>query len=296
MFPKCSLVFFQNKCAVVTTFALALLSLFDPIATLSAQVESATPPSALDSLATDSTLPEAAGFDDDGDDEDGPTRRDGYIVGGTLGLGLPIADFGDRFGWYGQAGGALYHKSAENWLIGLEANVLYGSQVNEPVGQNLVNSAGFISSSIGEPALIDPQLRGFTVSARAGKIIEVSKKNRNSGLLLMGGVGFLQHRVRFEGAGSNAPQLDGAYLKGYDRLTNGVLLQQTIAFFFLNNNRLGSFQFGIDFGQGLTHNRRTFNFDTMLPENDLRLDFSIGLRLGILIPVYVSDKDEYYYY
>ena len=44
-------------------------------------------------------------------------------------------------------------------------------------------------------------------------------------MVLLGG-GFMQDKISINDVNGNIPQLDGAYAKGYDRLTNGVFATQ----------------------------------------------------------------------
>ena len=71
--------------------------------------------------------------------------------------------------------------------------------------------------------------------------------NSNSGILLMGGAGILQHKIRYEIPDNNAPQLSSEHKKGYDRLSNGPSISQFIGYVHFGNNRTINFHIGAEF-------------------------------------------------
>lgn len=223
-------------------------------------------------------------------------RKEGYLIG--FGAQLPTftgADLNDRFGRLTQLGPSLLYKSANNWLTGIGYNVMFSNNLNEPIGGNLTNAQGQIVGTDGFVAEIIPQMTGYNLQFKTGKIISISDKNVDSGILLMAGIGFLQHKINLNNAYATTPQIDGEYAKGYDKLTNGVMLSQTISFFRLDKKGLFNYQIGVELGEGFTKNRRNFNFDTRSTEDKTRFDFMIGLKFCIYVPAYLSAKDEYYY-
>lgn len=222
--------------------------------------------------------------------------RTGIIIKGNYQFVLPAADFKDRFGVSSMAGAGLYYKNATNWMYGAEFNVMFGSRINENVGGNLVTASGIITGKDGSIAAIQPQLRGFNLFFKVGKTINIIKKNKDSGIHLAAGYGFIQHKIKFENFNDNVPQLSGEYAKGYDRLSNGSYLMQSATFLYLSDNKITNFEVGLEFGQGITKSRRDFNFDTMTTDTKTRFDFLIGLKFSVFVPIYLSDKEEYFYY
>lgn len=230
------------------------------------------------------------------ENEERVEKQEGYLIGFNVQVpSITIANLNDRFGWVSQMGPSISYKSKENWLYSVAYNVMFGNRINETVGGNLINSQGLIIGTDGYIAEIQPQMTGFTLQFQAGKIININKKNLDSGILLSGGIGYMQHRINLNNSSNTTPQIQGIYAKGYDKLTNGFMIGQTISFFRIDPNKLFNFQFGIEMGQGFTKNRRDFNFDTKSAEPDLRLDGYIGLKFTIYIPAYLSAKDEYYF-
>ncbi len=221
--------------------------------------------------------------------------REGFLFGFNATPSFTGADLNKRFGMIMQFGPSILYKSRENWISGISYNVMFGRTMNEPVGGNLINNQGNVIGNDGFIADIQPSMSGFNIQFQTGKLIKTMKKNRDSGILLMGGVGFMQHKIRLRNSFDTTPQLTGNYLKGYDKLTNGLMLSQTISFFKIDKRKLFNYQIGVDLGQGFTRNRRNFNFDTLSAEDDLRFDFLVGLKFSIYIPLNMSAQDEYYY-
>jgi len=214
-----------------------------------------------------------------------------------LGYHFPEGDMASRFGNCGSVGAAFQIKTKKNFYFGLESGYLFGNTVREPgLIQNLFTDAGEVLDVEGKIAVVSIQQRGVTALLTGGKLFDFIGPNPNSGLLVKAGVGFMQHKIRLEHRENRIPQLEDEYLKGYDRLTNGLAISQFVGYYHLSNNRLTNFYFGFEVVEGFTQGRRTFNFDTMTVDNAKRLDILYGARLGWVIPVYKRPPEDVYYY
>ena len=120
--------------------------------------------------------------------------------------------------------------------------------------------------------------------------------NKNSGLLLMGGLGFLQHRIRIENLDNRVPNLNDDYVKGYDRLSNGFAAHQFIGYMHLSNSRRLNFYVGFELNQAWTQNRRGYNFDKQQVDKEKRLDLLYGIKVGWILPLYPKGAQKYFYY
>jgi hypothetical protein len=116
----------------------------------------------------------------------------------------------------------------------------------------------------------------------------IIKSRPNSGLVLNMGVGLIQHKIRIEVIGNNVPQLAKAYKKGYDRLSNGLLLSQDLGYLYLSDNRLLNIYFGFECMEGFTQSRRSFDYDKMQRDTKKRLDILYGVKIAWILPVYGS--------
>jgi hypothetical protein len=211
---------------------------------------------------------------------------------------IPGGDLASRFGNNNNIGFGFHIKSRNQWYYGLQGTFIFGNRVIAEKGflQNLLVEEKYILDNDGFPAKFDFQERGFTVTAEFGRLFPVIGPNVNSGILVKMGTGLLQHKIRIEHQESRINQLDGDYGKGYDRLTNGLVVNQFIGYYHMSNNRLINFTIGLEAWQGFTQSRREFNFDTMEKDTQKRNDNLVGIRAGWTLHLYKRMSDHYYYY
>lgn len=220
-----------------------------------------------------------------------------FAIGAEMGIQMPLADLSDRFGYGGITGGGLMYKFKSN--LTLEGNVgfFYGNQVKEDsVLAPLKTEQDFIIDRTGNPAEVFLQERGFVISGRVGKIFPIIGPNPNSGLHVALGTGFMQHKIRIEDDLGSVPQLQGDYIKGYDRLSNGWLVSQSIGYQHFSNYRLVNYYIGVEFYEAWTQNRRTVNFDTGMHDNRTRFDVLGTLVFRWYFPTYKRQPKEFYFY
>jgi hypothetical protein len=209
----------------------------------------------------------------------------------------PGGDLSKRFFGNSAIGGGYLFKTKKNWLFGADGYFMFRDTIRETgVLDSISTSDGNIIDGNGIYADVRLYERGFNMSLKAGKLFPVWGPNKNSGIVFLCGVGLLQHKIRIENPGNGAPQIKGDYKKGYDRLTNGLAINEFIGYMYLGNSRLVSFYAGFEFTQAWTQNRRSYNFDLMGPDNTKRFDLLSGFRVGWIIPLYKRSADKYYYY
>lgn len=214
---------------------------------------------------------------------------------------FPVGQLSDRFGLNFHLGATILYKHRKSWLWGVSGAFMFGEVVNEPA---LLSPLIPVFDEEGQLPAIALGMRGFNVMGQFGKILPVFKKpNRNSGITLMLGMGFIQHYIYMEARGGLTPQMEGDYIKGYDRLTNGFCSSQFIGYTFLGNKRTINFYIGFEMIEGVTQNRRGYNYDTFRPDTDTKFDLMLGIKAGWIFPVYkrtgkaIQNKErEYYYY
>ncbi|MBS1657028.1 MAG: hypothetical protein JST18_02900 [Bacteroidetes bacterium] len=224
------------------------------------------------------------------------------IVNATLlqvgyAIQFPFADMGERFGNNNCISGGISFKVKNNWMFGAEANFLFGGNIKEDTMLDyLFTSGGFLigTNGIAESVLLFE--RGYYFIGKFGKVIPVVKGNPNSGLQVMGGAGFIEHKIKIEDPEAAVPYVTGDYAKGYDRLTNGLALYQYIGYLRLDKRKLLNFNAGVEFIEGFTQNRRNFNFDQMKRDDSKRLDILVGLKLAWVLPLYGKGEHRMYTY
>jgi hypothetical protein len=212
----------------------------------------------------------------------------------NYGYATPGGDLKDRFGNSFDVGLGFDLLTNNNWIIGLGGGIIFGNKVKDkedvlanfrtPEGQIIGGNASWAAFSLKE--------RGFHTEARFGKLVPLLSDNKRSGLRLVLGLGFLQHKIRLQDdPQSQVAQTIGDYSKGYDRLTNGLMLSQFIGYQHLSKNKLINFYGGFESTQGFTQNRRDYDFLTrQASDKSDRLDLLFGFKIGWILPFYISSS------
>jgi len=229
-----------------------------------------------------------------------PNSRDSAvgvtILAPSFAYQTPGGNLADRFGYNFNVGGSLMRKLKSNWFFGIEGQFLFGDQVKENhILDSISTQQGFVIGTNGGYADIFLYERGFHFLVKGGKIFHSFSPNPNSGLVATFGIGLLQHKIRIENDDNTAPQVAGDYVKGYDRLTNGISLTESAGWFYLGKNHIANFTFGFEFTQAFTKNRRSYNFDEMKHDDTSRIDLLYGFRVSWMIPFYGKAPKEFYY-
>ena len=210
---------------------------------------------------------------------------------------IPGNDMANRFGSTYGVQAMFGIKTPRNFLYSVQGGFFFGNTIKE---QGLLsglasNTYGTIIGNDGRTPDIRLFERGYHVDAGFGKIFSFKKPNINSGILTNVSVGFIQHKIRIEPTGNTVFGLSKTYRKGYDRLTNGILLHEFVGFISFGNKRLVNFYAGFDFMQGFTQGRRDYQYDLMRADNKSRIDLLYGIRAGWILPFYTK-PDKFYYY
>ncbi len=226
--------------------------------------------------------------------------RHGFILTGYGSLDFPGADMAKRFSTSFRLGPGLMYKTSSNWLFGGKFDFIVGKNVSEDslminirdkydtYSQNLFEFINIDGQRIGVPVYE----RGYAVGLCVGKIFSKSLVHPDNGLSILTTVGFMQHKINIYDKDKTVMQLRGHYLKGYDRLANGLFVEQYVGYMYFSQNRLINFSFGVDFLAGFTQGRRSFLYDVMRPDTQKRLDLLMGLRVGWFIPMFRRSSEE----
>lgn len=217
-------------------------------------------------------------------------------VTGSYAFQLPGGDLADRFGVNSNVGLGLLYKTKKNWFIGGQWSYMFGDKVKENnILDNIVTKDSFVIDQEGTYAQIRFYERGMNISAYGGKLINVLAPNKNSGIILLGGLGWIHHKIRIEDVGNRAPQLRGDYKKGYDRLTGGLAVSEFVGYWFMSKSRFVNFYGGFDLSQNFTKSMRSWNIDQMAADTRQRTDLLYGFRVGWVLPLYKRESRQYYY-
>jgi hypothetical protein len=219
------------------------------------------------------------------------------VIHAGYGYYLPGGNMVERFGDNSSVFLNAEFKLETNWMFGVNGSYLFGKTVKDKPFYNITKDNVFINSE-GDQGDVRMYERGITVSGTFGRMFVRSKSRPNSGFVANLGIGFIQHKIRIEVIGNNIPQLDKNYKKGYDRLSNGLLLSQNVGYLFLSKNRLVNLYVGLECMQGFTQGRRVYDFDRMQRDTKKRVDVLTGLKIAWVLPLYKKGVkvDNYYIY
>lgn len=211
---------------------------------------------------------------------------------------FPGGDMQERYGSNSTIGPGFQVKTKSNWIIGAEADFIFGNNVKYgfSIFDDIMTSEGNIINADGVPAVVALFERGWIFSGKFGKLFSVLSPNPNSGILLYGTLGYMQHKIRIEVENENAPQLKDDYKRGYDRLCGGFTVSEGLGYMFLGNSRIWNLYLGVEFYQAWTSSKRNYIFDLHGPDKEKRFDMLIGPKALWIIPIHKRAPQEYYYY
>jgi hypothetical protein len=219
-------------------------------------------------------------------------------IGFEYGANGTANDLADRYGFLNHVGLMTGFKTKKNYFFGLNSYFLFGNEVRlTGIFDHLTDAYGNITDINGDIAALVVFPRGFSSNLTIGKILPFLNVNKNSGVFIHGGVGFLLHKMKIETNEQVVPQLELDYKKGYDRLTTGINFHYFIGYNFMATERGFHFYGGLYGQHGYTKNRRDLFYDRPDDEvsKDTRLDIQTGLKLGWVIPIYKRQPKEFYF-
>jgi hypothetical protein len=198
----------------------------------------------------------------------------------------PMGTMKERFGTSNSYGIGTGYKFGRNWQVNAGLDLMFGGKVKE---NNMFDSITGASRSMidanGNLAVVRLYERGYMFHFDFGKIIQMDRIHKNSGLLFTGGIGMMSHKIKFQFTRNIMPQLENGLYKGYDRMSNGLMLRGFAGYQRMEPDELFSFYAGIEYLRGYTRSRRSLNYDTRLPDNRLRNDLLIGIKAGVIFTI-----------
>lgn len=219
------------------------------------------------------------------------------LVGLGYGPFSSAGDLANRFGsGFALDAGVAYLPGGSNWEYGVMAQYGFGQTVKEDVLAGLRTSAGFVIGTQRQPAELRLRQRQLFIGPRVGYTVRIGQ-NQRAGIKLATALGYFQHRIRFQDDPVQAvPQLDKSRQAGYDRLTGGPAVYQFIGYQQLARNRRLNFYLGAEVTAGFTRPLRRFDVPTGGPLPDARRnDLVLGLRAGLILPLYSGEGKEIFY-
>ena len=220
------------------------------------------------------------------------------IIDFSYGYKVPGGDLGNQFGNSSEVGISFLIKTKSNLLFGADWNYIFGNTVKDVSFSNgFRDQYGGILANNGLYSEIYFTQRGFSLSGKFGILIPVLSPNPNSGIMLLGGIGMLQYKIKIEDRYQEVPLLSGDnYFPGYDRLSNGVMFTEFVGYRLLSSRRLVNVFGGFEFSQALTKNRRDVNYDTGEKDSRQKTDLLMGIKIGFSLPLYKQVAHDFYYH
>jgi len=220
-------------------------------------------------------------------------KKQGYLFDVQYGVQSPKGDLAERFGWNSTLNFGARYKFESGWTAGFKYNWMFGNNVNETgMFDSILGPTGEIIDKDGRFSVIRLNQRGHTLTMNGGRLFPILKNNKNSGILVDVGFGFMLHRIDIFASSLTVPQITEDYEKGYDRLTGGLAINQFIGYQHLDPKKRLNFQIGFSFQQAFTQSMRSIDFDTRTYNPKKRTDMLQGIRIGIMLPVYTKKLSE----
>ena len=212
---------------------------------------------------------------------------------------IPFGGVAQRFGFNSLFSAQIMYKTVSNWLIAAEGGFLFGTDVKQSyVINNIATSTGQCITQNNDLTTLFPVEEGFNLKFEFGKVIPVAKRYPDAGIMLLTGVGFLEHKIAIN-APSDVPQFSGPYKKGYDRLTSGPVFSQFVGYEFCKRRGLLNGYIGMQFDIAYTENRRPYDFYLMEPLHTKETDMFLSFKVGWIIPKFFlasgTEREIFYY-
>lgn len=215
--------------------------------------------------------------------------KTGFICQFTYNYNVPGGDLAKRYGAGSAVGAGVYYKTGSNWIFGVEGAYWFGGKLREEgVFDAITDSNGYAIDNNGGFVLVDAQQRGYNLGVKVGKIIPLNKRNKNSGLLISLGAGYMEHYLRLANNTMNVAALQNDFRYGYDRLTSGWMTNQFVGYQNLDKRNRINFFIGLEFAQGFTQSQRKIDYDKMSGTSTERMDSYVGIRFAWLLPIYTG--------
>lgn len=221
-----------------------------------------------------------------------------WLIQPSLAWQTPGGDMGQYFGNNFTIGLGAAYKTASNWRIGFDGQYLFSDNIKNPgsIIEPLLTDRGYILNGIGNYASVSLLQRGFFFTGELGKSFDFWQATPNSGPDVQIGAGYLMHWIEIKNADNDSPQLLGEYAKGYDRLTGGVMLRQSVGYTYLSKNRRINFRMSFEVIEAFTNNLRGYDYASGPASTAGRLDLLYGIRFQWMLPIYTTASNDTYFF
>lgn len=217
------------------------------------------------------------------------------MITANYGMQWKSGEISSRYGRNNTVGGSFAIKNKKNWYYGIKGNFNWGTDVKETsILDEIKTSDGYVIDNEGRLTYIYLEERGTSFFLTGGKLINKFTNNKNSGILIYGGLGTLHHKIRIAFK-DEIKSLSDDYKKGYDRLSFGLAANAFVGYIHLSKNRFLNFYGGFEVIYGQTKSLRKYNYDTQQADTDFTSNILYGFNVGWIIRLNRRTRDEFYY-
>lgn len=220
-----------------------------------------------------------------------------WLIGFNAGYGLPAGDWQENYNDLMVVGPRIGLKTKGNWIWSLQGGFGFGGL--SPNAQEVIAPAlterNQVINERGTPAEIGVYQRYATGLFSAQKILPLWQANKNSGLIIGAGVGMAWHWLALQNVTNDVPHLNPPYSKGYDQMRQGLLLQESIGYHYMSQNRRVNFSLSLEFSQLFTASVRQYHYATGTRAPVAEQSQLYGLKVSWYIPIYRGAPTQEYY-
>lgn len=221
-----------------------------------------------------------------------------WLFGASLGINNAQGDWSQQFGNSYTVGAHVGRKFQSNFTVSMEWDFLFGSDIPNRNGalNNLLTENGNLINLNGSYAQINVNQRGSFINLGVEKTTRMLSPNLNSGLNFGLYGGYAWHWLNVDNVGNDSPQVLDEYEKGYDRLSQGFQLRQSIGYIYLSESRLVNFKLSLELSEIWSRDMRAYYYPTGQLSDELQFNLLYSLKLKWYIPIYLGGKTQEYYY
>lgn len=209
-------------------------------------------------------------------------------------------------GTYLDFGVNTFYKYKSNWLVSMEGNMWIGDDnLTDRIErmQGVYSSAGIIMALNGVDGQYTCNNRGLSAKVGLGKIFVTDPHNPNSGILGKLAAGWSMSKTVFSQDIHEAPcyQLANNYRNLYDHRRGGLILSESIGYWFMSNNlTMANFYAAFEVSQYWSVSTRDYVIDDLVglrgPDNHKHFDMTYSIKLCWMFPLKGKTVYDYYYY
>lgn len=217
----------------------------------------------------------------------------GFLFVPHVAFNVAGGDLYDRFENFASLGLGIDYKFKNNVVVGVDYDWFFGDNVKDRgVFSQIGGPTGNIIDENGDFAVIQLNMKGNYATVNVGYLLNLPKDEPHSGILFSAGAGFMQHRIDIVSSQVTIPQLNDDYEYGYDQMTYGFATKQYVGYQYLSEKNKFHFRLGVEYNQGFTKGRRTWDFNANKSGLVKRFDSTVALKFGIVVPVYTKKSED----